>query len=102
LAPAPWFYEALVSYSRSSIPFGDGYEARRKEMAQRDGARTGNLLLRSALDKVVAASQSPNSPLHSTPTVVDAITGIERVPFSFASPEPADVREVMHRAVPPV
>ncbi len=30
---APWFYEALVSYSRSSMPFGEGYEAWRERMA---------------------------------------------------------------------
>lgn len=29
---APWFYEALMSYSRSAIPFGEGYEAWREQM----------------------------------------------------------------------
>jgi hypothetical protein len=31
---APWFYEALVSYSRSSIPLGEGYEAWRERRAE--------------------------------------------------------------------
>lgn len=30
---APLFYEALLSYSRQAIPFGDGYEAWRTQMA---------------------------------------------------------------------
>jgi hypothetical protein len=36
---APYFYEALTSYCRSSIPFGDGYERWRQEMdrAMRQG-----------------------------------------------------------------
>jgi hypothetical protein len=31
---APYFYEALVSHSLSSIPFGDGYDAWRNEIAE--------------------------------------------------------------------
>jgi hypothetical protein len=31
---APLFYEALLSYSRQSIPFGDGYDAWREQVAE--------------------------------------------------------------------